>query len=174
MKRRAIVFFTAASASLFVMLTCLAALLKAAASETDVFFEAVMALLIGGFLTGLTVLWGLRRHRRAVREETISETREVLSDVIKNRLTVAMLRLQKYQRQQDRTSLEQAKAKLKETAAWIDSFSGATFEEWQDRYEEATPGKGETTRPERPDDRRWMLRWLVQEKPFRQGQQGLS
>lgn len=175
MKRRALVFFTVASASLFVMLTCLAALLKTAPSETDVFFEAAIALLLGSLLTGLAVLWGLRRHRRAVREETISEAYEVLSDVLKNRLTVATLHLQKYERQQDRTSLERAKAKLEETAAWIDSFSGATLEEWKGRYEEeATPSKGETTSSKRPGDRRQTLQWLVREKPFHHGRQGLS
>lgn len=178
MKRTELVFFTLAAALMLVILAHLAVLLSVIAAEANLSLEAILGLLIGSLLTGLAVLWGLSCYRRAVREATIAETREVLKDVLKNRLTAAVLRLEKHQRRRNETSLEQAKAKLKETAAWVDSFSGATIEEWKHRYEyeEATPGRGETTGPatKRPGDRRWMLRWLSQEKPFRHDRQQLS
>lgn len=174
MKRTELVFLTAAAALMLVMLAYVTALLVVVASETDAFFEVTLALLIGGLLIGLAVLWGLCCYRQSVREEIIKEARAALSDVLKNRLTVITLHVQRYQRQRNRTSLEQAKVEIGETASWIDSFSAVTIEEWKDRYEETTPGKGETTRSKRPGDRRWMLRWLAREKPFHYGRRGLS
>lgn len=171
MKRTELVFFTATAALMLVTPAYLTVLLAVVASETNLSLEAILGLLAGGLLTGLAVLWGLSCYRRAVREETISEAREVLTDVLKNQLTATVLRLEKYQRQRNETSLGQAKTKLQETAAWVDSFSEATIKEWKHRYEyeEATPGRGETTGPatKRPGNRRWMLRWLAGEKPFR-------
>ena len=97
---------------------------------------AALTAMVVGVLHG-AIFWVIRRRQRRIRECSIEEIREMLSDVVKNQLAVMQMYLPQENEEIVEAELEGIKASISQVSAQVDALSEETLTEWKTHYHEA-------------------------------------
>ena len=97
---------------------------------------AALTAMVVGVLHG-TIFWIIRRRQRRIRERSIAEIREMLSDVIKNQLAVMQMYLPRENEEIVEAELEGIKASINQVSEQVDTLSEEALPEWKTHYHEA-------------------------------------
>ncbi|WP_157621300.1 hypothetical protein [Salisaeta longa] len=107
-----------------------------AAGATGLLFWQIMAsvaIAVGMIHAG--IFWTVRRRQQRVREQTIAELRQMLSDVVKNQLTVIDLYLPEKEQMIMRQELNGIRKTLTDIGAVVETLSDETVRDWKARYD---------------------------------------
>jgi uncharacterized ion transporter superfamily protein YfcC len=88
-----------------------------------------------GVIHGI-IFWLIRRRQRLVRNETISEVREMLRDIINNNLAVIALSSQLYgvDARKAKTAIEQTERAIENISKALDTISEESLRSWRSKY----------------------------------------
>lgn len=90
-----------------------------------------------GLLHGV-IFWVIRRRQRVVRQKSISEIREMLSDVVKNKLAVIDMYLPENNEQEIvEEQLEGIQETIDQISIHVDTLSEESIKDWKTRYDGA-------------------------------------
>ena len=92
--------------------------------------------MVAGVLHG-AIFWVIRRRQRRIRECSIEEIREMLSDVVKNQLAVVQMYLPRENEEIVEAELKGIKASISQVSEQVDALSEETLSEWKTHYHEA-------------------------------------
>jgi len=95
---------------------------------------AITATLVG-VIHGI-IFWLIRRRQRLVRNEAISEVREMLKDIVNNNLAVIALSSQLYgsDAHKAQVSIEQTKKAVENISRALDTVSEESLRRWRSKY----------------------------------------
>lgn len=90
-----------------------------------------------GLLHGV-IFWVIRRRQRIIRQRSIDEIREMLSDVVKNKLAVIDMYLPKDDGQEVvEAQLEGIQETIDQISSHVDTLSEESIDDWKTRYDGA-------------------------------------
>ena len=90
-----------------------------------------------GLLHGL-IFWVIRRRQRAVRQKSIEEIREMLSDVVKNKLSIIDMYLPEENGQEVvEEQLEGIRKTIEQISVHVDTLSEESIKDWKTKYDGA-------------------------------------
>lgn len=107
------------------------------AEEGSAFWRIAALTAMGvGVLHG-AIFWVIRRRQQRIREHSIAEIREMLSDVVKNQLAVMRMYLPRENDQIVEAELKGIKASIDQISEQVDALSEESLTEWKTHYREA-------------------------------------
>lgn len=90
-----------------------------------------------GLLHGV-IFWVIRRRQRIVRQKSIDEIREMLSDVVKNKLAVIDMYLPESDEQEVvEAQLEGIQETIEQISVHVDTLSEESIKDWKTKYDGA-------------------------------------
>lgn len=102
------------------------------------FWRLIAVIAVGvGTLHGF-IFWAVRRRQRQVRRQSIREIREMLADVVKNKLAAISMYLPEEENQElVKQELDGIRASIEDIAEEVDSLSESSLKGWKNHYDDA-------------------------------------
>ena len=95
----------------------------------------ITAILVGLIHGG--IFWAVRRRQRKIREKQIAEIREMLADVVKNKLSVIDMYLPEEQEAIVEEEIDGIRGTIRQISRNVDSLSEETIQDWKTKYDGA-------------------------------------
>jgi len=102
------------------------------------FWRLIAIIAVGvGVLHGF-IFWAVRRRQRKIRQQSIREIQQMLSDVLKNKLAAINMYLPEDESQDlVEQELEGIRASIEDIAQEVETLSEESLEGWKDHYSDA-------------------------------------